>query len=521
MSVSGEHLLELLGERTDLGHKTRNRSFLRQLKLLLGSPGTSLPQAAGKTSKKTSGKGSFAMTDLTSLYRFAKNEQIPTDELRRIRAHAVLDAYPEVFEIAVLHDMSPLDFSKQNAKSDRRPIGDGRGMGYEYVSCVALDPRTSELMGVLHDTVINSEGPDDAGTMDYDYEPLFEDFSEEEKQRLRENHRHQMAVHVNGLSPLLENRHAIHVADREFDDIFVMDCCIEGGADFVIRSMANRNVQTPHGGWIPQEALTDKQAGHPPEPGWDRVHLNRLVQAVPLQPYKELPLDKRGRVTDPRRAARVAHLSIGTCPVRLYRQAKRNDRYFKPPRVIRLNRVVIRETAPPPGVEPLCWVLFTTLPVDTPEQLAYIGHLYELRWKIEDYFKLLKTGYKIESQRFFDAPKTAKLLLLLSLASMTLFQLKKELGLPSGGYLDEDNYQKLKHATCEIDNPEIDLKWRLLAYIAKSGGWLGRKNDPLGPTILMRGWLEVAATLDAAVRHAPLIREVAENPDLLRSLICV
>ena len=256
MSVSGEELLELVGERADLGHMARNHSFLRQLKMLLGSLGTSYPQAAGRKSK-TSGKGILPMADLVSLYRFAKNEGVEIDELRRIRARTVLDAHPEVSEILVVHDMSPMDFSKQNAKSDRRPIGDGRGRGYEYVSCAAVDPKTSELLGILHDTVINSEGPDDVGMMDYDYEPLFDDFAEEERQELRENHRHQMAVHVGGLSSLLKDRHVIHVADREFDDIFVMDRCIENGQDFVIRSMANRNVQAPRADWIPQQALTD------------------------------------------------------------------------------------------------------------------------------------------------------------------------------------------------------------------------------------------------------------------------
>jgi hypothetical protein len=54
--------------------------------------------------------------------------------------------------------------------------------------------------------------------------------------------------------------------------------------------MANRNVQVPHGDWIPRQALTDRQAGHPLKPGWDCVNLTQIVQAVRLQPYKDLPL---------------------------------------------------------------------------------------------------------------------------------------------------------------------------------------------------------------------------------------
>ncbi|MFH1739466.1 MAG: IS4 family transposase [bacterium] len=461
------------------------------------------------------------MADLASLYRFVDNEEIPIDVLRQIRARMVLDTLPEHSEVMVVHDMSLLDFSTQNTKTDRRPIGDHRGMGYEYVCCAAVDPCSSALLGVVHDTVIHAGGPDDTEGMDYDYEPLFEKLTTKEKLALQENHRHQMAVHINGLASLLRNRHVIHVADREFDDLFVMDCCIENNADFVIRSMANRNVQVPHADWIPPEARTSKQGGHPLQPGWDCVNLERFLDAVPLRPYKSLPLDKRGRVTDPRRAMRTAHLSIGTCPVCLYRQAKRNHQYFKPPRPIELHLVIIREIDPPSGVQPLCWVLFTTLPVETEEQLAYVGHIYELRWKIEDFFKLLKSGYRIEKHRFCNAAKTARLLVVLSMAAMTLFHLKTDLGLPTGGYLDDQGYKALKQAYRELDNPDIDLRWRLLAFIAKSGGWLARRNDPLGPTILMRGLLQVLAVFDAASRHASLIQEALDNPDLLRKLICV
>ncbi len=513
MSLTHEELLHLTKQHTHLGHEKQNDCVARQLEMILNSPGTSLPQAAGK--------GESSMANLASFYRFANNEKIPLDSLRQIRAQTVLDTVPDGGDIMVVHDMSPLDFSTQNAKMDRRLIGNHRGMGYEYVCCAALDPHSAAFLGVLHDTVINENGPDDTGVMNYDYERLFEGGSPDEQQALQENHRHQMAVHVNGLSSLLQNYHVIHVADREFDDIFVIDQCLMAHTDFVIRSMANRNVQVPHAEWIPPDAFTNQQAGHALQPGWVCVNLGRFVEAVPLQPYKNLPLDKRGRVTDPGHAARTAHLSIGSWPLRLYRPAKRNHRYFQLPHPIHLHLVVIRETDPPLGVEPLLWVLFTSLPVATWEQLRYIGRLYEFRWKIEDFFKLLKSGYGIEKHRFCNATKTAKLLVLLTMAAMTLFHLKEELGLPSGGYLDEQGYQKLKHASRDLHNPDLDLRWRFLAYIAKAGGWLGRRNDPLGPTILMRGLLQFLAVFDMLSQHQPLIHEALEHPEILRILICV
>jgi hypothetical protein len=271
-----DDLVELVKRHVDLGHATREASFLRQIDLALGAPGAPLPQAASHGESNTA--------QLMALYRYARNREIALSDIRRARALAVADRVPLGAEVMVVHDPTQLDYSSQPSKKDRRPIGDHRGMGYEYISCIAIDPHSEEVLGVVHDTVINAEGPDDADVMDYDYEPLFADFDHEEQQRLRENHRHQMAVHMRGLAPLLPGRRVIDVADREFDDIFLLHNAREIQRSFVIRSLANRNVHVPGAPWIPAEALTAKQAGHRCEEGWACVHLARFVDAVPLQP---------------------------------------------------------------------------------------------------------------------------------------------------------------------------------------------------------------------------------------------
>ena len=137
MSLSNEAFLDLLERNADLGHAKQNASFLRQVDLALSCPGAPLPQAAGR--------GASSMADLVSLWRFVDNDKVPVHRLRRARAHAVLDALPEHGDVLVVHDMSPLDFSSHNSKSDRRPIGNHRGMGYEYVCCAVVPrwPRNS------------------------------------------------------------------------------------------------------------------------------------------------------------------------------------------------------------------------------------------------------------------------------------------------------------------------------------------------------------------------------------------
>ncbi len=58
--------------------------------------------------------------------------------------------------------------------------------------------------------------------------------------------------------------------------------------------------------------------------------------------------------------------------------------------------VLAQETRPPKGEEPVTWVLLTNLPVSTAEQAVEKIRWYLCRWQIEIYFRILKSGCKIE-----------------------------------------------------------------------------------------------------------------------------
>src|SRR5262249_34052422 len=61
--------------------------------------------------------------------------------------------------------------------------------------------------------------------------------------------------------------------------------------------------------------------------------------------------------------------------------------------------VRVSEIDPPPDVEPVEWILFTNLPIDTPEAIADVVDHYRARWLIEEYFKALKTGCSLEERQ--------------------------------------------------------------------------------------------------------------------------
>lgn len=64
------------------------------------------------------------------------------------------------------------------------------------------------------------------------------------------------------------------------------------------------------------------------------------------------------------------------------------------------------------------------------------------------------------------------------------------------------NFPSHQGVGCGIDNSDIALKWRLLAYIAASGDWLAHRVDTLGPTILLRELLHRSAKSETVARQA-------------------
>ncbi len=65
------------------------------------------------------------------------------------------------------------------------------------------------------------------------------------------------------------------------------------------------------------------------------------------------------------------------------------------------NVILVREVNPPADDVPIEWLLVTTLPVDTVEQVKTILQYYTVRFLIEVQFRVLKSGCRVE-QRLFE-----------------------------------------------------------------------------------------------------------------------
>jgi hypothetical protein len=218
---------------------------------------------------------------------------------------------------------------------------------------------------------------------------------------------------------------------------------------------------------------------------------------------REVPISVRGkhgtnaerRKRHPPRNARLARLHIGAARVTL-RRPKGRDPSLSSTCTVHL--VHVWEPSPPDGQAPVQWLLFTTEPIDTSEQLLAVVDIYRARWRIEELFKALKTGCAFESKQLesYDALTNA-LAVYLPIAWRLLHlrsQTHDQPDAPAASVLDNDELAVLK-AIARRPLPSRPTRLDVLLAIAALGGHLKHIGHP-GWQTLGRGFEYLSARVD-------------------------
>ena len=79
------------------------------------------------------------------------------------------------------------------------------------------------------------------------------------------------------------------------------------------------------------------------------------------------------------------------------------------------------ERKPPKDRDGICWVLLTNMTVDTLETAIQKIHWYSLRWNIELFHKVLKSGCGVEKAQLRTASRLKKYIILKSIVAWRLF----------------------------------------------------------------------------------------------------
>ena len=151
------------------------------------------------------------------------------------------------------------------------------------------------------------------------------------------------------------------------------------------------------------------------------------------------------------------------------------------------------EETPAPGQKPIEWFLLTTLDVNSPEHAKTILGWYCLRWRIEDWHRVLKSGCRIEELQYDTAERLRRALainIVIAWRIMLLTLLGREMPeLPPEVFFSDHEIEVLAAYAQKRKHPPPDTLGAATFLVAKMGGYMARKHDPRpGHQIMWRGY---------------------------------
>ena len=270
------------------------------------------------------------------------------------------------------------------------------------------------------------------------------------------------------------------VADSEAD---IYELLVEGMAeprrvDWIVRACQDRALADG-----PGQATTGK-------------HLREQVLAVPGLFTHTIQV--RGR------KAKIAGETRGRRQARQSRQAEVEVRAacvtLRPPwrrdgklPEVTVNAVLVREVDPPPDEEPVEWLLLTSLPVDEIEQVRLVIQYYGVRWMIEVFFRVLKSGCRVEERRFEHIDRLLSCLAVyLIVAWRTLYVCRLGRSCPDvscEAVFEPAEWKAVWRVVRRTEPPgEPPPMAEMVRLVAQLGGYVNRKRrDPPGPQTIWIG----------------------------------
>jgi len=352
----------------DLGDERRSRRAVRVAWQVAADPDASTPVQMEKWS------------DLKAAYRLFDCEEVTFDNLARPHWQQTCSRSAGVW--LVLGDTTEINFGRFCQAEGLGPVGKNDGRGFLLHSGLMVEPESDEVVG-LAGQVIRHRQPKPPG--EHAYQTLGRDRESLVWGEL-----------IDEIGPPPEGAQFVHVYDRGADNFEVFCRLLLTRNDWVIRA-ARLNRKIAEGG-----------------------ALGELLDKLPLAGSYDLSV----RATH-QTAARMARLEVRYSVVSL--QAP----HFRSPwlrecgiETIAMNVITVRELNPPSGVQPLSWVLFTSLPVEDFDDAWRVIGYYEKRWGVEDFHKALKTGCRLESRQLQTSARLEAMTALLSVVAVRLLQLR-------------------------------------------------------------------------------------------------
>ena len=299
----------------------------------------------------------------------------------------------------------------------------------------------------------------------------------------------------------------VHVMDREGDFYGLLSPMQQQQDRFVIRAAQNRNVAQASS--EEQTKLFDALRGQP-------VLATRTVELSARNDANRPPAERK---RFPARRQRSAKLQFRAVSVQLMRPKGRPE-LGQLPQSMSVNVVQAVEVDMPDGQQPVHWVLLTSEPIDTVQQVLWVVDTYRSRWIIEEFFKAIGTGCGY-NKRQLDSAQHLLIALVLTLPVawklLVLRHLERQCPeAPALAAVSETQLMLLKDAVLKWSWSPEPTVGEVTGAIAKLGGHLKSNGRP-GWLVLGRGYQELRQMQlgwEAAMRQ---VQALLQEPDGLEA----
>ena len=204
--------------------------------------------------------------------------------------------------------------------------------------------------------------------------------------------------------------HVIAVMDREADfyELFAKQRAHKR-TDILVRAQPNRKLHQEQ-----QDKLFASLMSQEPEAG-------EVSITIDAQSMRKKISKAPG---NPGRKKRIAH-----CEIRFRELCLKPTLKGKGQEKLVLWGVSIEEKDPEEGAEPVSWKLLTSIKVKDKETALQMLEYYQQRWKMEDFFRVLKSGCKIEKTAFRTRERIERMTAIMSVVAwrmMLMYLLGRE-----------------------------------------------------------------------------------------------
>lgn len=354
----------------NLGDARRTGRLVKFAAQVAADPDASTP---GQTEK---------WSDLKAAYRLIDNDDVTFDAVAG--PHWQQTCQRETGTWLISCDTTHIDFGATNQAAGLGPIGSGIGRGFLLHSGLMIHPDTEEVVGLAGQKIR--------------YRKQVSKKETRSRRLARDRESRVWGELIDQMGPPSEGVQFIDICDRGADNFEVYCRCLLNRHDWVVRAQH-----------LTRKIMLQEQ----------EIPLGDYVGTLPLAGTYELSYRSAAYG---KRTAKI-EVRFGTVMMPAPRQRSPWLRKLGIS-LIGMNVVEAREVKAPKGVQPLRWVLLTSLPVTSFNRAWTVIEYYEKRPIVEEFHKALKTGCRVEERQYETSERLETITALLSVTAIRLLQLR-------------------------------------------------------------------------------------------------